>query len=131
MPYMPQAPPMVQIEVDPPAVYIGPPISEKPVTPVTAVTEILNMPLSRFATEGRALEVRVPWQQETLWFAPGLEQVGRLMARGVQRGWIWTAGELSEMSRILDRDPDGIRTLARIKAELDGELISVDKLTEP
>ena len=53
MPYTPQAPPLIQTEGGMAEVYVGSPISGKP---VTAVTEILNMPLNRFATEeiGRA-----------------------------------------------------------------------------
>src|SRR5258708_1162046 len=115
MAYRPQAPPLIQTEGDEPDVYAGSTISEKAVTPVTAVTEILSMPLSQFAKEDRAVQVRVPGLEETLWFVPRLEHIGRVMARGVHRGRIWTAGELTDLMKIGGGSRETAVTLARIK----------------
>jgi len=125
MPYIPQAPPLIRIEGAPPGIGVCPLISEKPVTPVTAVTEMLSMPLSRFAIDGRSLEVRVAWLPETLWFVPGLEQVGRLVARGVQRGRIWTAGELADLIGIPECAHDDAATLGRVKFDFGADLVSI------
>jgi hypothetical protein len=95
------------------------PIREKPVTVVTPVTNgspFLAMTLSRFAIEGRPLEARVPWWDETIWFVPGVAEVEDLLQRGVSRGRIWTAAELLQIA-----DPEGLTdtelwTIATIKA---------------
>jgi len=83
------------------------------------------MSLSQYAAEGRALEVRVPWLEETLWFVPTLEQVGRLMSQGVQRGRIWTAGELADLMKIPGGRREDFATLARVKFEFGAELVSI------
>jgi hypothetical protein len=128
MPYRSQAPPPVRAVGDHFEVYVGSPISEKPVTPVTAVTEILDMPLSRFASDGRAIELRVPWLPETVWFVPGPTQAASLLAKGVSPGRIWTASELALLYRAPKISAKDIQTLGRIKVQLDAVLEVVENL---
>jgi hypothetical protein len=114
--------------MSPSEVYVGSPIPEKPVTPVTAVTELLSMTLSQFAADGRAIEIRVPWLDETLWWVPGLDQVAWLVARGVSRGRIWTAGELMDLAKVEVNGEAAMKTVARIKLCFQAEVEAVDRI---
>jgi len=53
---------------------------------VVDLTGILAMPLDRFARDGQLLEVRVPWLEVTLWFAPEKRDAQALIRDGVSRG---------------------------------------------
>ncbi len=132
MPYRPQAPPPVVVEDHPPEVYAGSPISEKPVTSVTAVTRatpLLEMPLDQFEREGRPIQVRVPGLRETLWFVPGCSDGEALVSRGIGRGRIWTARELMEIWKVPGLTREQAQTLARIKLEFEADIVSVEPLT--
>ena len=58
---------------------------------------ILSMTLGQFEKTRCCLEVRVPGLSETLWFVSGDAGVQSLLAEGVRRGRIWTAGELRDL----------------------------------
>jgi hypothetical protein len=87
---------------------------------------ILQMPLDRFELEGRRIEVRVPRLRETLWFVPTRRDVDILMARGIQRGRIWTAKELAILWRIPDLDQNQVRDIARVKMDLSADIESIE-----
>ena len=86
MPYTPHLPPPVEELEAPSAPKDGSPIPEKPVTPVTAVTKLLQMTLKEFGGGNRLAQVRVPWLPETLWFVPGEKEAETLVGRGISRG---------------------------------------------
>ena len=83
------------------------------------------MPLDLFARAGASLEVRVPWLNVTLWMVPTDRDAAALMAEGVQRGRVWTAGELMQFMAITDRTPAMVQRLAHAKLEMDGEIVDV------
>lgn len=91
---------------------------------------LIKMPLGQFEREGCPIEIRVPGLEKTIWFIPGEADIVRLAQSDVPRGRIWTAKEL----RVLwgggpEARKDAI-TLARIKSELDGEVVSVENLRD-
>jgi hypothetical protein len=63
------------------------------VAAVIEPTEILAMPLDRFAREGQCLEVRVPWLDVTLWFVPEERDAAAIARIGGSRGRVWTAND--------------------------------------
>lgn len=87
---------------------------------------ILQMPLDRFEREGRFIEIRVPWLPETLWFVPGEEQAEVLTGREISRGRVWTARELMFLWSLPSLDKKTVEKLGSIKAQLDGEILSVE-----
>ena len=68
------------------------------------VARVLGLPLPQL---DRLLEVRVSWLPVTLWFVPGEAQTEGLLAEGVSRGRIWTAGELLDLLSISLRPAPG------------------------
>ncbi len=130
MPYTPHAPPLSRKKGSGSDLMAGSHVLEKPVTSVTAVAEIQRMSLSQFAREGRAIEVRVPWLDVTLWWVPTADHIDPLLRRGVHRGRIWTARELSDLMKIRQGCGEVARTLARIKLTFGAELVSVDVSTK-
>ena len=83
------------------------------------------MSLDQFSREGRVIEVRVPWLDMTLWFVPTLDYIDRLLTRGVHRGRIWTAGELTDLMKVGLGCREAARTLGRIKVDFGAELVSI------
>ena len=73
-----------------------------PADPAT-VAGLLEMPLDVFAREGQPIELRVRRLDVTLWMVPSARDGDRLMAEGVSRGRIWTAGELIQFMALGDR----------------------------
>jgi hypothetical protein len=128
VPYTSHAPPVVLVGEDPHDVYVGSRISGKPVTAVTAVTAILDMSLTQFAAAGRAVEVRVPWLDETIWWVSGMEQLKTLLDRGVSRGRVLTAGELVDLAKVARTHPDDVVRLMRVKLAFGATLESVEPL---
>ena len=87
---------------------------------------ILRMPLDLFERQGCLIEVQVSWLPQTLWFVPGEKQVEVLTQRGISRGRIWTARELMFLWSLPSMDEKAVERLGLIKAQLDGEILSVD-----
>ena len=98
---------------------------EGPVPDVAEALPFLGMPLDVFARAGASLEVRVRWLDVTLWVVPTDRDAAQLMAEGVRRGRIWTAAELMQLMAIADRTPEAVKTLARAKLGLDGDVVAV------
>lgn len=88
---------------------------------VLDVTEILAMPLDRFAREGPCLKVRVPWLDVTLWFVPEECDAAAIERTGAGRGRVWTASELMSLMVVPDRTPAIIEAIARVKLAVDGD----------
>ena len=101
---------------------VSPP-SEIPVRPVRTGEGVLDLPLSRFATEGQPLEARVPWWDETIWFVPGVGEAEELLRKGVSRGRIWTAAELRQIADLDAMTDDDLRSIGRIKAQFGASAI--------
>jgi hypothetical protein len=123
MPYTPHLPPPITEEGAPSDAIDGSPIPEKP---VTAVTRLLQMTLEEFGCGNRMAQVRVPWLPETLWFVPGEKQMEILTRRGIGRGRIWTARELMFLWSLPSLDEKTVEKLGSIKAQLEGEILSVE-----
>jgi hypothetical protein len=86
------------------------------------IARVLGLPLAQL---DRVIEVRVSWLPVTLWFVPGETDAEGLLADGVNRGRIWTAGELLDLLRIPDLTKVSARTVALAKLEFDGEITDV------
>ncbi len=95
-----------------------------PADPAT-VARLLKMPLDVFARDGQPIEVRVPWLGVTLWMVPNDQDGDRLMAEGVSKGRIWTAGELIQLMAIGDRTPETVKTITHAKLAVGGEITEV------
>ncbi len=89
------------------------------------LTEIMTMPLDRFAREGQCLEVRVPWLDVTLWFVPEERDAEALRRDGVSQGRVWTAAELMDVMAISKRTSEALRTIALAKLTFDGDIAAV------
>jgi hypothetical protein len=92
---------------------------------VAEALPFLGLSLDEFARGGASLEVHVPWLQVTLWMVPTDRDAARLMAEGIRRGRIWTAGELIQLMQIADRLPETVMTLTGAKLAVDGEITEV------
>lgn len=91
---------------------------------VAEALPFLGMPLDEFARRGASLEVRVPWLEVTLWMVPTDRDGAQLVAKGIRRGRIWTAGELIQLMQIA-RIPETVETVTHAKLEMDGEITEV------
>jgi hypothetical protein len=85
----------------------------------------LGMSLVDFRDRGALFEVRVSWLDVALWFVPTDDDVRRLMAEGVRRGRIWTSTELIQLLAIVDRTPETVNTITRVKLGTDGDIIGL------
>jgi hypothetical protein len=95
------------------------------VAAVIEPTEILAMPLDRFAREGQCLEVRVSWLDVTLWFMPEERDAAAIARTGGSRGRVWTAKELAALMALPDRTPAIVEAIARAKLAIDGDIVEV------
>jgi hypothetical protein len=76
----------------------------------------LNIDLEVFEREGRLLEIRVSWLDQSLWFVPSMVNAEGLIKLGVSRSCIWTARELRELLAISDLTADCVWTVATAKS---------------
>ena len=102
--------------------------SQKPVTTVTAVTRLLQMSMEEFSASDYMVEIAVPWWDETLWWVARPEGVQQLEREGVERGRIWTATELTNLSGIEGLRQDDVRTIGTLKTRLDCIIRDVESL---
>ena len=86
---------------------------------------VVNLTIEEFRQAGLQLELTVPWLDETIFFVPTALAAARLGERGVGRGRIWTADELSNIAEI--DSPTDIPTIGRLKGRLGLEIISADR----
>jgi hypothetical protein len=84
---------------------------------------LLAFTLEQFERAGRALEVRVPWCPEPLWFVPSHQHAAALERDGLSRGRIWTAGELGDLLSVPGITKEPARTVAVAKLEFQGEVV--------
>jgi ubiquinone biosynthesis protein UbiJ len=92
---------------------------------VLDVTEILAMPLDRFAREGQCLEIRIPWLDVPLWFVPDERDAVAIALTGASRGRVWTASELAVLMALPERRPATVEMIARAKLAVDGDIVEV------
>jgi len=95
------------------------------VAAVIEPTEILALPLDRFARQGQCLEVRIPWLEVTLWFVPEERDAAAIARTGTSRGRVWTASELAALMALPERAPATVETITRAKLGLDGDIVEV------
>lgn len=86
--------------------------------PVPLTSGILEMTLDEFETQEQALEVRVPWLPESLWFVSSSTVAGRLNLEGITHGRIWTVTELRDLLESGEVALKTIQRLVWIKQEL-------------
>ncbi len=91
---------------------------------------LAEMSLDEFSRQESAIEIRVHWLPETLWFVPGVSRADALVGQGVPRGRIWTAGELADLASVPGVTREDIRNLARLKAGFGAEIVSVTPDTD-
>jgi len=86
---------------------------------------VLELSLDQFSHQDLAIEIRVDWLSETLWFVPCPRGLEALLARGVARGLIWTAGELKDLYRVPQLSSAEVRSLGRLKRDFGLEFLAV------
>jgi hypothetical protein len=91
----------------------------------STVNAILAMPLSTFRRDGAALELRVPWWPETLWFVPNELVAKRLYAEGIGRHRLWTAHELDVLLQAAPVGDVALKTLVAVRQSFEGDIIGL------
>jgi hypothetical protein len=94
-------------------------------------SRFLEMTLAEFETQDHALQVRVPWLPESLWFVPSSAKATILSQEGISRGRIWTAKELRNLLEVGEVTPEALRTLTQIKQEFGAEFTRFRRTKEP
>ena len=97
-------------------------------------SQLEEMTLEEFEQQNIALELRVPWLDETLWFVPRAELVAELCEHSVARGRVYTARELTNLTTLVEASPEAVldlQTVACLKARLGAEIVSVECDDEP
>ena len=89
------------------------------------VSRILAMSLDEFAAGHEALQVRVPWHTESLWFVPSSAVATALSREGISRGRIWTANELRDLMDAGSVTHRELRCLTQIKEVLGTEFVRI------
>ncbi len=95
--------------------------------------QILDMSLEQFEQSALAIEIRVPWLEVTLWWVPREEQVMELVRSGIERGHIYTAHELTNLTRLtarVDSNSD-IPKIAQLKLAFNATVLMVDEPEPP
>lgn len=98
------------------------------VPPSEVIDRLLAMPLDQFEREGVSMEIRVPWLEDPLWFAPSTVDAASLVEEGVGRGRIWTAQELRGLLAIPGITAERVRTVATAKASFEGTVAGGERL---
>ena len=84
------------------------------------------MSLEEFERADCATKIRVPWLSETLWWVPRVEHVERLMRENVVRGRVYTAKELTNLTKLSGGGKAGdVRRLSYLKLAFGATILSV------
>ncbi len=94
---------------------------------VIGVLSTLRMSLSQFEGSDCALEIQVNWFPHCIWFVPTEADAAHLVSEGENRGRIWTARELADLTSVPGLNLEEIRTIQAVKDEFDGYLAGVRK----
>ena len=103
-------------------------IGEKKPELLTTLSEeqrVLEMSLASFEASGLAIELTVPGIAQTLWWVPTDAHARLLVRRGISRGRIWTAKELTYIDHIDSISRHEIRQLAILKVQFGLQILSV------
>ncbi len=95
--------------------------------------QVVDLSLDDFARQDHSLELAVPWLAETIWWVPRAEHIGGLVRDGVHRGRIWTAQELTDLTRLNDHAESraDIERITKLKLAFDATILSVDEDSPP
>ena len=63
--------------------------------------------------------------ESTIWFVPRVEHIEDLVNDGANRGRIWTARELKDLSSVPSLTEQDLVALSRLKLAFGGEVLSV------
>jgi hypothetical protein len=85
---------------------------------------VMSLSLQEFSMGNNQLEVRVPWLPITLWMVPTERDAAALMRKGISRGRIWTAAELSYLMALDRRNTSTVYALAHAKLEMTGAIVA-------
>lgn len=91
-------------------------------------THLLSLSLSEFAAQDLAIELAVPWLEETLWWVPRPEHLAELARAGIRRGRVFTADELTNLTSVLYGTPEpraDLEGIARLKVSMDATIVDV------
>ncbi len=89
-------------------------------------SRLLEMSLEEFEKEGCPIEVRVPCLEETLWWVPRIEHVADLVEHNVARGRVYTAKELTNLTKVLSSGSGGadLRGIAALKLAFNATIVA-------
>ena len=96
---------------------------------LAAEAQVLEMSLEEFEHAGFSIEIRVPWLPHTLWWVPRAEHVAGLQLHNVERGRVYTAKELNNLTSVLNSGENGredLRRLVQLKLKLSAEFVTVE-----
>lgn len=91
---------------------------------------IVDMSLSDFEQQNHAIEVRVTWLEDTLWFVPHPDHIRILLNDGVRRGRIWTSRELADLMSLSKMPRRDLMNIASFKAAFGAEIVTVESTKE-
>lgn len=94
-------------------------------------SKFLEMTLAEFEAQDHALQVRVPWLPESLWFVPSLTEATILSQEGISRGRVWTAKELRDLLEVGEVTREELQTLTQIKLEFEVEFTRFQRTKKP
>lgn len=100
---------------------------------LTLESRLLGMSLEEFEQAGWAMELRVPWLDVTLWWVPRAEHVAELVRAGIARGRVYTAQDLTNLTRLTE-NAEGradIERIAKLKLAFDATILSIGDDTQP
>ncbi len=97
---------------------------------VLGLLDLLGMSLTQFENSDHALEIRVDWFQGVIWFVPTEADAAHLVSEGENRGRIWTARELADLTSIPGFKLEDLQTIQAIKEEFSGHLAGVREAGE-
>lgn len=102
----------------------GLPRPSRVVAAEAALADLLSMSVRDFAEADCALEVRVAWWPETLFFVPEVQDAEALWHEGVSREHVWTAHALLVLLSGPPPAPDGLQIILIARREFAGEAVA-------
>ena len=91
-----------------------------------AADEVDALPLDAFGDQALILKVWAGILGQDIWFISGEAQVQILQERGVSRGEIFTARELTDLLKLFERDAEKARLVLEAKRLFEGAIRKVE-----